>query len=210
MESKLLEDWPLSYTEYLARRTFLGVSGERIPEALKLIETAQRCQTNVLLPTAFYELACAWGTHWEDIYQNISPGNMARLSVGRARCDQRLRSLTAGNSSDSPLMWPSANLNVDAPLTIFKHRENFRCSSRCSFNILPISRTKLVECAFDGIFALTALQQAARADFTVYCKECKGWIMSVLENKIQELWENIPTDFDLPPIDPELYSKRLH
>jgi hypothetical protein len=31
--------------------------------------------------------------------------------------------------------------------------------------------------------------------------------MDILKNKVQEIWENIPTDFDLPEIDPELYSE---
>ena len=59
MKQKLQEDWPLDHSDYLARRTFLKSQGYGILPAAKLIRTAQHCDIKELLPTAFYELACA-------------------------------------------------------------------------------------------------------------------------------------------------------
>ncbi|KAF8527205.1 hypothetical protein JB92DRAFT_3107721 [Gautieria morchelliformis] len=70
---KLQEYWPLKHSDYVTRLTFLGSSGDRIPQALKIIDAAQHCQASELLPTAFYELACAWGTRWEEIARSLSP-----------------------------------------------------------------------------------------------------------------------------------------
>ena len=76
MKQKLQEDWPLDHSDYLARRTFLKSQGYGILPAAKLIRTAQHCDIKELLPTAFYELACAWGTQWEEIVECLFPENV--------------------------------------------------------------------------------------------------------------------------------------
>jgi hypothetical protein len=210
IQQRLQEDWPLNRSDYLARTTFLGSPGYRVPQAIMLIETAQRCHANELLPTAFYELACAWGTQWEEITYVLSPENLVRLTNGLTRSQQRLRVLTS-NTSDLP-MWKASPPSE----TIFRHRASFdRCQYNSSYAYgvyhcaggFSILRAKLAQSLYDGMFSLPAIQQFSRDDLIDICDTCKGWFMDVLKNKIQELWESIPADFDLPAVDLKLYSK---
>ena len=91
MRQKLKKDWPVKFSDLMER---LGPSSVyRVAQATAVIETAQRCQANELLPPAFYELACAWGTRREEIIRVMSTDNVARLSVGHARSEQRLRAI---------------------------------------------------------------------------------------------------------------------
>ncbi|KAF8502573.1 hypothetical protein JB92DRAFT_3145916 [Gautieria morchelliformis] len=212
---RLLEDWPLRHSDYITRLTFLGSSGNRIPQALKIIDAAQHCQASELLPTAFYELACAWGTRWEEIVVSLSLENLARLSVGCARSEQRLR--TFARDQETPrLMWNREN--VSEPITIFQYRA--KDFSRChktprqladalcpSESTFPAFCTKLGEYTMDAVFPITALQRFRREDLgRDVCEVCKDWFMKVLANKIQELWESIPDDFNLPKVSPHFYS----
>jgi hypothetical protein len=210
MQQRLQEDWPLKLSDYLARITFLDSSEYRVPQAIKLIETAQRCHANELLPTAFYELACAWGTRWSEIVNVLSPENVVRLTHGLALSQQRLRVLTS-NSSDLP-MWKA----LPPSETIFKHHASFgSCQMYSSYKYdihycasgFSVLRTKLAERLYDGLFSLPAIQKIRLVDLINICDPCKNWYMDILKNKVQELWETIPADFGLPAVDPELYSQ---
>ena len=215
---KLLEHWPLEHSEYLARLASLETPEHRIPQAAKLIEAAQRCQANELLPTAFYELSCVRGTGCLEVSRNISPENVARLWIGHACVERRLRSFVDSNPNTPTRMWARANIGEAS--TIFEYREAFPCcthSERFVFDFpskavcpstFPTFGAKLAERLFNGTTVLTALQQLSREPLSKnVCLGCRDWFKSVLENKIQELWECIPADFDLPPVDPVLYSK---
>ena len=207
----LAKDWPLKHCDYLARLTVLHSHGNRISQATELIDTAQRCQANELLPAAFYELACAWGTQWEDIIKIMSSENITRLCVGRARSEQRLRALQVGSGD---LMWkPSSPLT----LTIFHHRNGFPpCQYHASSSsgtkahcpkMIPAFRYKVASFLLNGAFALPAIQQFDRDDLKDGCNPCKDWFMDVLKNRVQELWENIPANFNLPEVESEVLSQ---
>ncbi|KAF8502571.1 hypothetical protein JB92DRAFT_3209486 [Gautieria morchelliformis] len=201
----LLEDWPLNHRDYLRRPTFLRCSGNRIPQALKIINAAQHCQANELLPTAYYELACAWRTRWEEIASSLSLENVTRLSVGRACSSKRLRTFLRDKKTPQ-LMWNSEK--ISKPITIFQCRDKeiSACRERkkygfwCSFEVMFSSFcTKLRDSMVDGGFPLAILQQFRREDISTYfCEVCKDWFMEVLANKTRELWESIPDDFNLP------------
>jgi hypothetical protein len=209
IKQQLLEDWPLQHSDYIARRKYLGLKGYRIHQAMKLIETAQRFQVNELLPTAFYELACVWRTQWKEIVGVLSPENVIRLCLGRERAAQRLQEFTSGN--EDLLMWKSS-----PSITVFQHRTAFgRCqrhppsypSTYCSEGFSAL-RGQLGMVLLDGLFAIPAIRGITHDDSEISaCNSCKDWFMDILKNKVQEIWEYIPTDFDLPEIDPELYSE---
>jgi hypothetical protein len=201
MQQRLQEDWPLKYSDYLARLKFLGSPGYRIPQAIKLIETAQRCQAHELLPTAFYELACAWGTGWAEISNVLSPENVVRLTHGLARSQQRLREFLDGENA---VIWKAS-----PPQTIWDNRDSYgACSDVCgSGDGWSIVQNKLSEHVFDGLFAHHALIKCSRNTFMDDCTSCNNWFVGILKNKVQEVWECIPEDFNLPPVDPELYSQ---
>ena len=204
MKMKLQDDWPLKYTDYRARLTFVGSPGYRIPQAAKLIDAAQRCQANELLPAAFYELASAWGTHLEEIVKVLSPENIARLCVGHTRVKERLKALAAGSAD--MLMW-----KVSPTTSIFQHRPKFALRSLATSqvpvycqNTLSAFQSVLTKRTYEGTFELTIIQELDRCDLTGPCNSCVDWFMDVLKNKAEEIWECIPADFDLPRIDPKL------
>ena len=88
--------------------------------------------------------------------------------------------------------------------SFIKYREEFHSShGRGLFcaSAPSVFRTIIGKLTFDGVFALTALQQVGRGDFAGICPGCTDWFMGILDNKIRELSESIPTDFDLPAID---------
>ena len=193
--------WPVKFSDLMARLSDIGCLS--VAKTTALIETAQRCQANEFLPAAFYELASAWVTRREEIISIISPDNLARLSVGRARSEQRLRTIQ-DNSSDQ--MWQPSLASRER--TIFHHRLNFpRChkypSSWCT-TIIPAFRSKVAPLLHGGIFAIPAIQQCKRTDLGNGCEPCKDWFMDVLRDKIEELWDNIPIYFNLA--DPEVDS----
>ena len=201
MRQKLEKDWLVKFSDLMARLSYIGSSPVyRVAQAIALIETAQQCRANELLPAAFYELACAWGTRWEKIIGVMSPDNVARLSVGRTRSEQRLRAIQ-DNSLD--LMWQPSLASEGR--TIFHHRLNFpQCdkrsytfifSSHCT--IFPAFRSKVASLLLDGVFAIPAIQQCERADLGDACEPCKDWFLDVLKNRIEELWDKIPTHFNL-------------
>ncbi|HEV7738484.1 MAG TPA: hypothetical protein VGO47_14080 [Chlamydiales bacterium] len=35
---------------------------------------------------------------------------------------------------------------------------------------------------------------------------CSKWATRLVENKMEEIWHNVPLDFDLPAIDPAEYE----
>ncbi|KAF8479937.1 hypothetical protein JB92DRAFT_3042188 [Gautieria morchelliformis] len=223
MKQKLLQDWPVKRSEYIARFTSLGSSADRLSQALKLIETAQGCQASELLPTAFYELACAWGNEWSDMIPHLSPENVARMWVGRARLERRLRPLVTLNTKMPPSMWTTTD-KAESPITILQYRTEFgeckarlrQCvrvyhnngDSRVYFcpSVFPNLKGKLGESVLDGMFVLTTLQQFRREDLgTTVCGSCTDWFMGILANKTEELWESIPAEFDLPEVNSDLY-----
>ena len=214
MKLRLQEDWPLKDSDYLARLTFLGSPEFRVVQAAKVIDVAQRCQVHELLPPAFYELHCARGTKYEKIAENLSLENTARLWLGHARVDKRLRSLVDSDCS-APIRISSSGRQQT--ITIAEYRKTF---NGCSESPKPYARSScicpslfltfrpiLAQRLLDGTSGLTVLQQFRCEELKGVCDCCRVWFKKVLEYKIQELWESIPTDFDLPPIDSKLYSK---
>ena len=201
MRLKLKTDWPVKFSDFMER---LGPSPVyRVAQATAVIETAQRCQANELLPPAFFELACAWGTRREEIIRLMSTDNVARLSVGHARSEQRLRAI---QDSSSDLMWKPSLASGER--TIFHHRLNFpQCDKHPNSKpvycqpIIPAFRSKVASLLLDGIFAIPAIKQCERTDLGNGCKHCKDWFMDVLKDRIEELWEKIPIYFDLAEVD---------
>ena len=133
----------------------------------------------------------------------LSPENVIRVSVGREGAAQRLRALATG--AKDLMMW-----NSSPSKTVFEHRTAFEeCASgkdsycEDGFSVL---RSKSGKGLLDGKFALPALSAVTREDLSETCNSCKDWYIDILSNKIQEIWESIPADFDHPPVDAKLYS----
>ena len=205
MRQKLTKDWPVKFSDLMARRSDIGpLPMDRVTQAIALIETAQRCQANELLPAAFYEVACAWGTRSEEIIRLMSPDNVARLSVGRTRSEQRLRAIQDINLD---LMWQPSLAPTER--TIFHHRLDFpQCQKSsnppgyCStIIIVPAFRSNIASHLHDGVFVIPAMQQCERTNLGGGCEPCKDWFMDVLKNRIEELWDKIPTYFNLAELD---------
>lgn len=213
MVQRLQQDWPLNHSDYHMRLTAFGSQRHSITQVAKAIETMQRCQVKEPLPTAFYELDCAWGSQWLQIIGALSPENLLRLSVGRERSTLRLREFI--NRAGKLEMWKASrstsiyerrnafnNCNADYPQILVTRGTRFCLSG---FSNL---RRKLSDMLFEGTAVIPALSKCGRDDLgDAVCGGCKNWYMDLLKNKIQELWENIPEDFDLPAVDPELYSQ---
>ena len=204
MRLKLEKDWPPKFSDLTALFNVTTTSPVyAVAKATALIETAQRCQANELLPAAFYKLACAWGTSREEIIRLMSTDNMARLSVGYARSEQRLKAIQE-NSSD-PMWQPSV---ASDECTIFHHHLKFpKCLKRPSSGsyycspIIPAFRSRVASLLLDGFFAIPAIQKCGRNDLGDGCKHCKDWFMDVLKNRIEELWDKMSTYFNLAEID---------
>ena len=201
MRLKLKKDWPVKFSDLMACRSDIGpLLVDRVTQAIALIETAQRCQANELLPPAFYEVACAWGTRREEIIRLMSTDNVARLSVGHARSEQRLRAIQV-NTLD-PMWRPSL---ASGECTIFHHRLKFpQCKRQppgCCSTMIPVFRSKVASLLHDGFFAIPAIQQYKRTDLGNGCEPCKDWFMDVLKDRIEELWDKIPTYFNLAEVD---------
>jgi hypothetical protein len=76
----------------------------------------------------------------------------------------------------------------------------------CS-SVFPNLKGKLGERVHEGMLVLTNLQQFRRKDLGItVCGPCKDWFMGILANKIEELWESIPAEFDLPEVNSDFYS----
>ena len=134
----------------------------------------------------------------------LSSENVIRVSVGRERAAQRLRALAT--SAEDLKMW-----NSSPSKTIYEHRTAFQ---ECGFNQsycddgFSVLRARLGEGLLNGKFAHAAVSEVTREDFgKETCENCKDWYMAIMSNKMQEIWESIPADFDLPKIDAKLYSK---
>ncbi|KAF8502576.1 hypothetical protein JB92DRAFT_3123679 [Gautieria morchelliformis] len=209
MTQKLLEEWPLSRHDYVARLSLHGYSADiRIPQALKLIDVAQRCQASVLLPTAFYELACVWETRWEELARSLSLENVGRLAVGLARFKRRLVTFRKPDTRRQLLMWDCETSDDDDPGTIHQYHEDTfdRCAWPCP--LYQAYQAKLSECMNCGAFMILALGRIGQEDLgDDVCGQCRAWFENVLANKAQELWESIPDDFNLPKVDAHLYSQ---
>lgn len=211
---RLRQDWPLNHSDYHMRLTAFGSQRHSITQVAKVIETMQHCQVKELLPTAFYELDCAWGSQWLQIIGVLSPENVLRLSVGRERSTLRLREFI--NRTGKQEMWKESSST-----SIYERRAAFsNCFGEyrhyaiakekrfCPSGFRDLRR-KLSDMLFEGMAVIPALSKCGRDDLgDVVCDNCKDWYMDLLKNKIRELWENIPEDFDLPAVDPELYSQR--
>ena len=195
----LERDWPVNFYDFMARLSDIGPSPEyRVGQAIALIETAQRCQANEFLRAAFYELACAWGTRREEIIRVMSPDNVACLSVGHARSEQRVRTIHGSDVMYEP------NMSF-----IYSHRRKFpQCLKHTSSGsysycspIIPAFRSKVASLLLDGFFAIPAIQQCGRNDLGDGCQHCKDWFMDVLENRVEELWDKLSTYFNLAEVD---------
>jgi hypothetical protein len=221
----LQTDWPLNHSDYLARQKQLGSPGCRVSESMKLIKIAWSHDVPELLPTACYELAASrvqdWGEHeLATSRSNLSTDDLARVLAGRERSAQRLHTLVEWGDNSLPKLW----IRDDdiPPVTIFKIRSS---QVRCRFNgashdgsyycpdLFNILKTRLGEQLVKGNSPAIFLQELGRADFNGNggppCAPCTDWFMSVLANKDIEMWDNLPVDFDLPKIDPKLYSDSM-
>lgn len=123
--------------------------------------------------------------------------------MGRERAAQRLRALAT--SAEDLIMW-----NSSPSKTIYEHRTAFQACSRdkpyCIDGFSAL-RAKLGEGLLNGKFAHTAVSEVAREDLgSKTCNSCKDWYMAIMRNKMQEIWESIPADFDLSKIDATQYS----
>ena len=123
--------------------------------------------------------------------------------MGHERTAQRLRALVTG--ADGLMMWGSSPSK-----TVFEHHTEFEaCASPkhsyCNDGFLAL-RAKLGKGLLDGKYALPALLVVTHSDLSKGCSSCKDWYMDLGRNKVQEIWENILADFDLPAINAKLYS----
>ena len=177
MMRKLQVDWPPKYTDYLSRREYLEISGWRVLQAAKLIEITQGYEINDFLPTAFYELASAWGTQGEEIAKVLSTENVVRLCVGCARVERRSRALES--IGFSTVMWGIS------PRRLFEHRRKFQKCSRIGegvntlrpfcHGVVPAFRNALIQHSSDGFFRLAFLKKCQNIKYSdeKICSPCQ-------------------------------------
>ena len=218
----LMTHWPLNHSDYLARQKLYG-SGIRVLESMKLIKTAHHCQVAELLPTPFHDVVASQIRDWSEAEINasrdLSPAILSRLLVGRERSLQRLMNLAVWTNNVIPVLWnPDA---VATPATILTTRASWeRCTGTspygsgtnyCHNGLFPTLETKIGTKLIHGrsAFNIILILQEEGFPGARVCKPCVDWFMSVLANKQQEMWENIPVDFDLPRIDSKMYSEHI-
>jgi len=78
------------------------------------------------------------------------------------------------------------------------------CDSLCKH-----PRKKLGDGFHEGDSPLNMLRKMGPKEYieSGACPPCAEWFMSVLAEKQEEIWESVPTDFDLPRIDPSYTNK---
>ncbi|KAF8581034.1 hypothetical protein K439DRAFT_259464 [Ramaria rubella] len=214
---ELLKDqWPLNRSDYLTYQKLFGSPGFRIVESMKLIAAARLCNAPELLPTAFYELAASRIRDWSDSQRDMSHHclssiDLSCLVVGRERLLQRLSILASWDIHGGalPNMWyPDA----DAPITIFAEKLACNCDTYkhgymyCN-RLFETLANNISTNVLRGEWGLDALEKLSQLRPPGACSNCISWFHGLLTNKAKEVWENIPTDFDLPKVDPQEYAK---
>ncbi|KAF8493605.1 hypothetical protein JB92DRAFT_3147236 [Gautieria morchelliformis] len=212
----LFENWPLNYDDYISRQEQWGSPGSRIIKSMKLVKTAQQCKAWELLPAAFYEIAATQPLEWDDIELSscekyLTHPDLARILRGRESAVKRLQSLLHwGAFGHRPQVWdPDNSIGPDTVV----QRWSTGCTKRQTFcqeiprTLMSAISVELVE----GTSPLSLLSGLTKTQFEAagICTSCVDWVFHrVLENKKREIWHNVVVDFELPEVDPKLYSER--
>lgn len=181
----LLESWPLNRNEYFAMDP---EQRRRIASSIKLIKTAHTIDCPELLPTAFYELATIpmeyWAEHGADELTTLSHDDLGRLFLGKSRMLKRYRIFT------TKLLEAYS----------FNEYGNPPCCNRRQ--ILLKLRSELGAAFLDGTPDLekSSLLRSLVDLGCKGCRNCEEWLFTLLRALEADIWQNIPIDFNLPPI----------
>ncbi|KIJ40235.1 hypothetical protein M422DRAFT_68559 [Sphaerobolus stellatus SS14] len=223
---KLLQlSWPLNYGEYKQVIASLSVTEKRkrIYKSVKLMNAARLTECHDLLLPAVFEIANSISDDLSGSIDGLelSSEDWRRITKGRASWLRRLKTLESAGIFKEPqaFLWDNS-LPAENKLSIFETRNNFsegtpKCTNlkgTIPFCVSVFSTIKELvgRAVLDGISIPDACGTWTVQKFKPSvggCDGCSKWMVSVIQNKGDELWENVPEDFDFPKVDPKEYKK---
>ncbi|KIJ40239.1 hypothetical protein M422DRAFT_256775 [Sphaerobolus stellatus SS14] len=222
---KLLQlSWSLNYGEYKQVIASLSVTEKekRLYKSIKLMNAARLTECHELLLPAVFEVTNSISDGLSggiDGIELLSSEDWRRIMKGRASWLRRLETLEkAGNfMSARAFLWDNS-LPDEKRLSIFETRGNF-AAGKCTYTkesvkfcLIAFKRIKglVGRAVLDGISIPDACGTWNAQEFKLSegcCDGCSNWMVSLIRNKEEEIWENIPEDFDLPKVDQKEYKK---
>ncbi|KIJ40237.1 hypothetical protein M422DRAFT_256773 [Sphaerobolus stellatus SS14] len=221
----LQPNWPLNYEEY--KRAFISLSDtekkERLCRSVKLINVARLTDCHSLLLPAFFEVAKSDSKGWRDIINGTEvpiSEDWHRIMIGKTAWLGRIKTLEVAGMFVNPqaFLWDN-DLPAGQQLSVFKTRSTFLgyykqkvCKEDARYCVAVFAALKALvgRAVLDGMSIPDACAMWHSQTFKSEsaCDVCTDWMVSLIRNKEEEIWENIPDDFDLPKVDPKEYKKK--